>query len=313
MLTRELLRKIRKIEIVTERLVRDRTAGQYHSVFKGAGIAFSEVRQYMPGDDIRRIDWKLFGRTDRHYIKLFEAETNANFAVLLDVSSSMNYTSHEVTKLDYARYLAAALLFFCNRQRDRVGLVVFQKDRANLVLPPTNSVQLAQHALQDIPVGGKTPLAAGLTLALQVINQEKRVHPDVMPMMILLTDGSSTDGVMTVRDAVRLARHHGVRVYAIGIGAIAAGGVQRRGEGLDEPVLKHVAARTGGRYFHAGDGGALERIYEALERYEPTAIDERHYRPSAELYAWPLSLALALALAALAAGPRAARPAESRP
>ena len=73
---------------------------------------------------------------------------------------------------------------------DRVGLIVFQKDRANLVLPPTNSIQLAQKALQDIPVGGKTPLSAGLLMSYEVIKREMLAHPDVLPLMILLTDGA---------------------------------------------------------------------------------------------------------------------------
>ena len=83
----------------------------------------------MPGDDIRRIDWSLFGRTDRHYIKLFEAETNANFAVLLDVSRSMSYGSHEVTQARLRPLpRRGCLLFFSNRQRDRVGLVTFDHE-----------------------------------------------------------------------------------------------------------------------------------------------------------------------------------------
>lgn len=83
-----------------------------------------------------------------------------------------------------------SLLTDAYQRRDRVGLVVFQKDRANLILPPTNSVQLAQRALADIPVGGKTPLSAGLLLAHEVLTREKRLHPDVLPLMILLTDGA---------------------------------------------------------------------------------------------------------------------------
>ena len=83
-----------------------------------------------------------------------------------------------------------SLLTDAYQRRDRVGLVVFQKDRANLVLPPTNSVQLAQRALADIPVGGKTPLSAGLFLAHDVVSREKRLHPEVMPLLILLTDGA---------------------------------------------------------------------------------------------------------------------------
>lgn len=83
-----------------------------------------------------------------------------------------------------------SLLTDAYQRRDRVGLIVFQKDRALTVLPPTNSVQLAQRALADIPVGGKTPLSAGLRLALETLQQEKLVHPDVLPLMILLTDGA---------------------------------------------------------------------------------------------------------------------------
>ena len=83
-----------------------------------------------------------------------------------------------------------SLLTDAYQRRDRVGLVVFQKNRATLILPPTNSVQLAKGALADIPVGGKTPLSAGLLLAQQVIDKERIVHPDVMPLIILLTDGA---------------------------------------------------------------------------------------------------------------------------
>jgi magnesium chelatase subunit D len=83
-----------------------------------------------------------------------------------------------------------SLLADAYQRRDRVGLIVFQKDRSTLVLPPTNSVQLAQRALSDIPVGGKTPLSAGLFLAHQIISREKQTHPDVIPLMILLTDGA---------------------------------------------------------------------------------------------------------------------------
>jgi magnesium chelatase subunit D len=83
-----------------------------------------------------------------------------------------------------------SLLTDAYQRRDRVGLIVFQKNQATLVLPPTNSIHLAQHALVDIPVGGKTPLSAGLTLAAKVFDQEKRTHPDVMPLMMLLTDGA---------------------------------------------------------------------------------------------------------------------------
>jgi Mg-chelatase subunit ChlD len=102
-----------------------------------------------------------------------------------------------------------SLLTDAYQRRDRVGLVVFQKDRANLVLPPTNSIQLAQRALKDIPVGGKTPLSAGLFLAYEVIKREQLAHPDVMPLLIILTDGagnvSMTGQMPPQEEAHRLA------------------------------------------------------------------------------------------------------------
>lgn len=102
-----------------------------------------------------------------------------------------------------------SLLTDAYQRRDRVGLIVFQKDRASLVLPPTNSVVLAKHALTEIPVGGKTPLSAGLLLAYETIMREKNLHPDVMPMLILLTDGAgnvSMSNLSPQEESHRIAR-----------------------------------------------------------------------------------------------------------
>ena len=111
----------------------------------------------------------------------------ANLVVfVVDASWSMAVAE----RMEATKGAIFSLLTDAYQRRDRVGLIVFQKNDATLVLPPTNSVDLARQALTDIPVGGKTPLAAGLTLAYNVINQEKRLHPDVMPLMILLTDGA---------------------------------------------------------------------------------------------------------------------------
>jgi uncharacterized protein (DUF58 family) len=110
------LARISNLELLARTVVDGFLTGLHRSPYLGFSMDFAEHRQYMPGDDIRRIDWKLFARSDRHYIKLFEADTNTNFAVLLDVSKSMSYGSHEVSKLDYARYLAACLTFFSHRR-----------------------------------------------------------------------------------------------------------------------------------------------------------------------------------------------------
>src|SRR4051812_3827623 len=111
MLTRDLLKKIRKIEIVTERLVRDRMAGAYHSVFKGRGISFSEVRQYMPGDDIRLIDWNVSARMNDAYVKLFVEEREMTVFLVVDMSASENFGSRQGEKRALAAELAAVLAF----------------------------------------------------------------------------------------------------------------------------------------------------------------------------------------------------------
>ncbi len=101
----------------------------------------------MPGDDIRRIDWRLYGRVDRYYIKEYEADTNTNFNVLLDVSKSMSFGSGTVTKLDYARTLAACLAYFSNQQRDRVGLITLDEDVVEIVPPSAKHLPNVLHAL----------------------------------------------------------------------------------------------------------------------------------------------------------------------
>ena len=196
--------------------------------------------------------------------------------------------------------------FIAGRAGDRIGLIVFGT-KAYVQAPPTFDLQAVAGMVDEAFVGlAGEGTALGDAIALGVARL--RAMPREERVLILLTDGASTEGAFSVPDAARLARHHGVRVHAIGIGAPITEGAPRPGEGLDEPALKGVAAETGGRYFRADSGGALERIYEALGRHEPAARDERYARASAELYAWPLGLALALALAALAAAMREARP-----
>ena len=222
----------------------------------------------------------------------------------LDVSASMRtVVLGSEMGLDIMRRTARS--FVASRAGDRIGLIVFGS-KAYVQAPLTFDLHAVNAMVDEAFIGlAGEGTALGDAIALGVARLREMQRDE--RVLILLTDGSSTDGVMTVPDAARLARHHGVRVYAIGIGAVVAGEAFMRGEGLNEPVLKSVTAETAGRYFHAGDGSALERISEALERYEPTAREERHHRPSAELYCWPLGLALALALAALAAGARRAR------
>lgn len=113
------------LDLKARTIVEGFLTGLHRSPFKGFSVEFAEYRQYLPGDDLATLDWKVYARSDRHYIKKFEEETNLDCHILLDVSASMGYGSGTVTKLQYGSFLAAALAYLMNRQRDAVGLIAF--------------------------------------------------------------------------------------------------------------------------------------------------------------------------------------------
>ena len=171
MLTRELLRKIRTIEIVTERLVRDRMAGQYHSVFKGSGISFSEVRQYMPGDDIRMIDWNVSARMNDAYVKLFTEEREMTVLLLVDMSASGRFGSHVQEKRELSAELAGVVAFSAIRNNDRVGLIIFT-DQVEKFVPPKKGKKHVLRVISELlsyqPSHKRTELSAGLEFLARI-------------------------------------------------------------------------------------------------------------------------------------------------
>jgi uncharacterized protein (DUF58 family) len=124
----KVLIKIQNLELVARTVVEGFVQGLHRSPYMGFSVDFAAYRQYMPGDEIRRIDWNVYGRSDRLYIKLYEGETNTRVLVMLDISGSMNYGSGPVKKIDYARILAACLSYFAHHQRDGVGLLTFDTE-----------------------------------------------------------------------------------------------------------------------------------------------------------------------------------------
>ena len=127
------LQRIGSLELVARGVVEGFLQGLHRSPFLGQSMDFAEYRPYVVGDDPRRIDWKVFARTERYYVKEYEAETNTNFTVLLDCSHSMAFGEAEFTKFDYARYLAACLTFLARKQGDRVGIVTFDSKVREIV------------------------------------------------------------------------------------------------------------------------------------------------------------------------------------
>ena len=133
--TSDVLKKVRKIEIKTRGLSRNIFAGQYHSAFKGRGMAFAEVREYQYGDDVRDIDWNVTARFQRPYVKVFEEERELTVMLLIDVSGSLDFGTMRQTKSDMATEIAATLAFSAIQNNDKIG-VIFFSDKIEKYIPP---------------------------------------------------------------------------------------------------------------------------------------------------------------------------------
>ena len=143
-LTPEAVAKLRSMDLRARAIVEGHLTGQHSSLHRGASVEFVDHREYAPGDEPRHIDWKVYGRTDRLFVKQYEAETNLDVHLLLDVSRSMDFTSREVTKLRYATFLAAALGYVATRQRDAVGLFLFDHELREALPAMTKPAHLAR-------------------------------------------------------------------------------------------------------------------------------------------------------------------------
>jgi uncharacterized protein (DUF58 family) len=143
----KILGRIGNLDLLARTVVDGFINGLHRAPYFGASIDFAEHRGYVAGDDIRRVDWRLFARTDRYYIKQYEADTNTNFCLILDISKSMNFGSRGVTKLEYASYLGACLAYLAQRQRDRVGCITFDSEVVNYVPPSAKHFNVLLHTL----------------------------------------------------------------------------------------------------------------------------------------------------------------------
>jgi uncharacterized protein (DUF58 family) len=161
----DVVAKLSNMELVARLVVEGFITGLHKSPYHGFSVEFAEHRQYMPGDEIRHIDWKIYGKTDRYYIKQFEEETNLKAYVILDASKSMAYSSDgRMTKLEYASYITAALAQLMVQQRDAVGLTIYD-EQVRMHMPPhatkTYLKEILRH-LAGVEPGNKTGTAASL-------------------------------------------------------------------------------------------------------------------------------------------------------
>jgi uncharacterized protein (DUF58 family) len=175
MIPRELLKKIRQIEIFTNRLVNNQLAGQYQSVFKGRGMAFSEVRPYTPGDDVRAIDWNVSARMNEPYVKLFTEERDRTVNLLVDMSASGLFGSRVQAKREVAAEIAALVAFSAIKNDDRVGLIIFT-DEVERFVPPKKGKKHVLRVIREIlsfqPRSGRTSLVAALGYLAKVTRRK---------------------------------------------------------------------------------------------------------------------------------------------
>ncbi|MBI5150338.1 MAG: DUF58 domain-containing protein, partial [Candidatus Omnitrophica bacterium] len=210
MIPRELLRKVRRIEITTSRLVTDLFAGEYHSVFKGQGIEFEEVREYQTGDDIRTIDRNVTARTGKPHVKKYMEERELTVMILVDLSASCRFASRQMFKSQLATEIAATLAFSATRNNDRVGLMIFT-DRVEKFIPPRKGLQ---HVLRIIrEVLGYEPRGKGTDIvqALEYLNRVARRKTVTFVISDFLSDampatGKGDDGFKKILSVTN--KHH---------------------------------------------------------------------------------------------------------
>jgi uncharacterized protein (DUF58 family) len=205
----EVVGKLRRIDLKARLVVEGFLTGLHRSPFKGFSVEFAEHRQYMPGDELKRIDWKVYAKTDRFYIREYQEETNLRAYLLLDTSGSMGYSSNKISKLEYASYLAASLAYLLLKQKDSVGLVQFATKIEKYIPPRQTGAHLSVllHTLDKIKPGGETDLAQTFHQLAERIRRRG--------LVIILSD--LFDAKERVLKALRHFRHrkHEVLVFHI--------------------------------------------------------------------------------------------------
>lgn len=206
--TKELLKKVRKIEIKTRRLSDHVFGGEYHSTFKGRGMTFSEVRQYQFGDDVRNIDWNVTARYNEPYIKVFEEERELTLMLMADISGSELFGTDAQFKNEIITEIAATLAFSATQNNDKIGLILFT-DEIELYIPPkkgkSHVLRIIRELLEFQPKSKKTDLA----MALKFLRNVMKKKAIVFVMSDFITDG--------YKDTLKIAagKHDvtGIRIY----------------------------------------------------------------------------------------------------
>ncbi|MDG1528766.1 MAG: DUF58 domain-containing protein [Polaribacter sp.] len=206
--TKEILKKVRKIEIKTRRLSDDIFGGEYHSTFKGRGMTFSEVRQYQYGDDIRAIDWNVTARYNEPYVKVFEEERELTMMLMVDISGSEFFGTNQQFKRDTATEIAATLAFSAIQNNDKVGLMLFS-DQVELYIPPkkgkSHVLRIIRELIEFKPESKQTNINEALKFLSNVMKKKA--------IVFLLSDFMDDDYEQTLKIAGRKHDVTGIKVF----------------------------------------------------------------------------------------------------
>lgn len=238
--TKELLKKVRKIEIKTRRLSDHVFGGEYHSTFKGRGMIFSEVRQYQFGDDVRNIDWNVTARYNEPFVKVFEEERELTLMLMIDISGSEFFGTQEQFKNEILTEIAATLAFSAMQNNDKTGLILFS-DEIELYIPPkkgkSHVLRIIRELLEFEPKSNKTDIANALKFLSNVMKKKA--------IVFVLSDFISDDYRDTLKIAAKKHDVTGIRIYDKAEEAIPnLGMVQMQDQETGELLLVNTSSKN---------------------------------------------------------------------
>ncbi|MCK0108151.1 DUF58 domain-containing protein [Flavobacteriaceae bacterium S0825] len=238
--TKELLKKVRKIEIKTRRLSDHIFGGEYHSTFKGRGMTFSEVRQYQYGDDVRNIDWNVTARTNEPHIKVFEEERELTMMLMVDISGSELFGTVNQFKNEIVTEIAATLAFSATQNNDKIGLILFS-DEVELYIPPkkgrSHVLRIIRELIEFHPKSKNTNVAEALKFLSNVMKKKA--------IVFVLSDFIADDYNHTLKIAARKHDVTGIRIYDKHEETIPnLGMVQMQDEETGELMLVNTASKS---------------------------------------------------------------------
>ena len=269
MIPREILKQVRLLEITTRGLVNDVFSGEYHSVFKGRGMSFAEVREYRYGDDIRGIDWNVTARTGSPHVKVFEEERELTLMLVVDVSASAHFGTRERMKSELAAELCGVLAFSAIKNNDKVGLILFS-DRIEHFVPPRKGRRHALRVLRELlyrPAEGTGTDIAGALEYLARVTRRRAVA-------FLVSDflGEGYERALSVA-----ARRHDLVAVRVGdareVGIPAMGFVEFEDPETGRRVVVNTSGRSFRERFGEGRAAARARVDEVFRRSKVDPID----------------------------------------